>query len=258
MFKKLFAAVAGLMCLASQAVFCETALSSIIQKGKLVIGTEAGYPPFEYKDKDGKIIGFDIDVVNKVAEAMNVKVEVKEYKFEELIPALNAGEIDLIVSGMTKTLERALKVNFTEPYYQTGQVVVVGSSLKNIEMKKLDDIAYKIGVQKGTTGEKMARVKFPNAKIETYDNIDMCSIDLLKNKIDAFIYDSPLANIFVNSYPQQAYILSFELTKEYYCMAVKQGDFDFLNWLNYFINSFVNKEEYNKIFTYWFAGPQKK
>jgi len=250
MFKKIFSILSVLLFTSN--VFCETAIKRILDNKKIIVGLEAGNPPFEFKKPSGDLIGFDIDIASELAKAMNVSVEFKEYKFVDLIPALDNDEIDIIISGMTKTLERALKVNFTEPYYKTGQTVVSTAKKKDVNLSELNKKEITIGIQKGTTGETAVKKFFPQSNIKLYDNMENCGKDLVENKIDAFVYDKPLAEIFVKRYPEKTYIISGELTTEYYCFAVKQGDFDFICWLNYFIDELIKSGEYNKIYKKWF------
>src|SRR5690554_4760870 len=103
-------------------------IDKIKKNGKIVIGTAPGYMPFEMKDVDGNFVGYDIDMGNAIAASLGVKVEWKQFEFSGLIPALQTGDIDLILAGMTIRGDRAAAVSFSNPYYATGQVLLVAAS----------------------------------------------------------------------------------------------------------------------------------
>ena len=127
------------------------------EKKELVVGTNPSFAPFEFTDKkDGKVMGFDIDLINALArKAGYEKVTIKSIAFDGLIPSLESGNIDVSITGMSITDARKQKVNFTDPYYESGLMAVVKKD--NEAIKGLDDLKGKtIAVQLGTTGAKYA------------------------------------------------------------------------------------------------------
>jgi polar amino acid transport system substrate-binding protein len=104
-----------------------------IQTAKVLkVGTGAGYYPFEMLDKSGKIVGFDMDIAQAMADSLGVELEVVDFKdFDAILPALGAGQIDMILAGMTITPQRAQAVNFSQPYFQSGQSVLVNNKHKD-------------------------------------------------------------------------------------------------------------------------------
>ncbi|MDP3487415.1 MAG: transporter substrate-binding domain-containing protein, partial [Bacillota bacterium] len=103
----------------------QSTVERVLSKKKLVVGTAPGYLPFEMKDKQGNFIGYDIDLGKAIGAALKVDVEFKQYSFSALIPALQTGEIDMLIAGMTIRGDRALAVSFSNPYYATGQVLML-------------------------------------------------------------------------------------------------------------------------------------
>ena len=101
-----------------------TSLDRILQKGELVVGITGTQPPLNATTKDGKIIGFDADIAAAIAMNMGVKVKFSKMQFSELLPALEAGKVDMVLSGMTMTLSRNLKVAFVGPYYISGKGIL--------------------------------------------------------------------------------------------------------------------------------------
>jgi ABC-type amino acid transport substrate-binding protein len=159
---KMFAGIlAGLMmCVA--AAGCGGSTSSNDKKAadskkELIVGTNPSFAPFEFTDKkDGKVQGFDIDLINALAKKAGYeKVTIKSIAFDGLIPSLESGNIDVSITGMSITDARKQKVNFTDPYYESGLMALVKKD--NDAIKNLDDLKGKtIAVQIGTTGAKYA------------------------------------------------------------------------------------------------------
>jgi polar amino acid transport system substrate-binding protein len=229
-------------------------LKRILAAGKIVIGLEPNYPPFEFKPNLKDIIGFDIDVASAMAAAIGVSIEFKELSWEELIPTLADDKIDIVISGMTKTPARAAKIDFSNPYFETGQVIVLNR--KNNKIKQLTDInnpKIKVGVQKGTTGEQAARDNFAQAIIKPYDDVYACQTDLINKKIDVLVYDKPLAEEFINIFQEKVYIPFEQFTTEEYCFAVKKSDPEFMAWLNGFIADLYSSGKYDNIYNKWFT-----
>ncbi len=100
-------------------------LVQIKQRGKLLVGTEPTFPPFEFVDESNQIVGFDLDIANELAKRLGVKVEVVSLPFDSLIPALQQGKIDMVIAGMTITEDRAKVVDFSKPYFEANQAIVV-------------------------------------------------------------------------------------------------------------------------------------
>lgn len=228
-------------------------LSHITSRGVIVVGMNVGYHPFQFRNEKEEICGFDVDIAKKLAEALNVELEIKDYPWTDLIPALkNLGEIDIIISGMTRTLERAKEVNFTDPYFVTGQVVVLSEKNNHISnYQELDKEEKKIAVVKGTTGEEIARKKIPKAKFVLFDSETEVEKPLLANEIDAFVFDKPYVEFLINKHPQLK-MLPKQLSYEFYSFAVNKGELDFLLWLNYFIAELKLTGEYDAIYNKWF------
>jgi polar amino acid transport system substrate-binding protein len=225
----------------------------VLEKKVLVVGLEPSYPPFEFKSAAKEIVGFDVDIANLLAKKLGVSVKIKEVAWQELIPSLDKDEIDMVISGMTRTSSRAKEVDFTDPYFVTGQIVVMNKKTKGLD--KITDLnykKYKIGVQKGTTGEQAALDNFPEAMIKSYDDIAACQKDLLNRKVDVMVCDKPLAEDFVRVNAAKLSLPFDQFTTEEYCVALKKGDSSFISWLNSFITEFKVGTDYNTIFNKWF------
>jgi len=154
----------------------------------LRIGTEAGYPPFEYRDSSGTLKGFDIDIGNELCAKMNAKCIWVVQDFDGLIPALQAGKVDAIISSMSVTSERAKAVDFTKPYYRSpSQFVALRSSGLNGDPGTLKGKV--IGVQSGTIHQLFVEQKLPGSNEKVYDTLQDADLDLEAGRVDAVLAD---------------------------------------------------------------------
>ena len=162
------------------------------QKKELVVGTAPSFAPFEFPSEEAdKPTGFDMELIEAIGKKMGYeKVTIKGMGFDALIPAMNAGNIDVIISGMSITDARKKQVLFTDPYYESGLMVIVKKD--NNEIKSFDDLKGKrIGVQLGTTGAQEAE-KIEGAKVTNFDTSDLACIELKNGNVDAVISDLPV------------------------------------------------------------------
>jgi len=212
-------------------------LDEIRARGVLRIGQDAGYMPLYGTDEKGNRIGFEVDLAKKMAEILGVKLEFVVVNWDGIIPALISGKFDIIFSGMTITPERALKVDFTDPYLTVGQTVLYNtrkysSAPMYAELKDVKGL--KIAVQLGTTGDEAARRLFPNAKILAFDTMDEAAYQVASGRADIAVLDSIFAKYMAKKYNVLA-VSGELLTKEDLGIAVKKGNLEFLQWLNTFI-----------------------
>ncbi len=233
----------------------KSTLNEILQRGELRVGMEPGYMPFEMKDKKGKIIGFDVDVVRKMAKDMGVKLKIVPTAWDGIIAGLLAGKYDIIVSGMTITQKRNLKINFANPYISIGQTMLVRESVAKgkSSWKELDKPEYTIVTKLGVTGEIATRKMFKHAKIRTFETEADAVQELLNGKADAFVYDKPYNAMFMAKRGGKGIVFwDKDLTFEPLGWAVRKGDPDFLNWLDNFLNQIKHDGTYDKIYNKWF------
>ena len=237
----------------------KSTLNKIVQRGELRVGMEPGYMPFEMKDTKGEIIGFDVDMAKAMAKAMGVKLKLIPTNWDGILAGLITGKYDIIMSGMTVTQERNLKVNFADPYIVVGQTMLVKKSLKSKikSAKDLDKKGYKIATKLGVTGEIAARKFFKRAKIVTFETEADAAVEVLNGKADAMIYDQPYNTLFMAQKGAGKLIhLDAPLTYEPLGWAIRKGDPDFLNFLNHFLNQMKNDnvaDEYNTLYKKWFV-----
>jgi arginine/lysine/histidine transporter system substrate-binding protein len=164
----------------------------------LVMGTSADFAPFESRNTDGEIVGFDIDLANYIADELGYKLEIKDMKFDGLIGALQTNRVDLVLAGMSATEKRDKNVDFSIPYNHSGEMFV---TVKDSDVKTMDDLVGKtLGVQLGTIQEEGA-VKLQETvdfEIKRLDTAQIMIQELLANRIDVAYLDKAVATGYIN------------------------------------------------------------
>ncbi|MCL1146326.1 basic amino acid ABC transporter substrate-binding protein [Shewanella marinintestina] len=213
----------------------------------LVVGTNASFPPFEYVGgvSGDEIKGFDIDLARQIAKDAGKSLKVENMNFDSLIVALNAGKIDFIASGMTITAERQANVDFSTPYYEATQMVLVNKN--NNSINSIDDLKGKhIAVQLGSTGDIMAKTF--SKKVTAFNTGFEAVMELKNNKVDLVLFDSEPAISFLNKNPQLKMVeLDFE--PEFYGLAVPKDKAELLTSINSTLESMKNNGEYDALVT---------
>ena len=225
------------------------------QKKELIVGTEPSFAPFEFPDgKDGEITGFDMDLIKAMAKKMGYeKVTIKGMGFDALFPAMNAGQIDVAMAGMSITEERKKQFLFTDPYYESGLRAVVKKD--NDSIKSLDDLKGKtIAVQIGTTGAKYAAT-IEGAKVKTFDSSDLACLELKNGGADAVISDLPVLQYFLKQGGSQ-YAKSVGTPKkgDFYGIATAKKNKELCDKLNKALAELKKDGEYQKIYDKWFKA----
>ncbi|EXG88230.1 amino acid ABC transporter substrate-binding protein, PAAT family [Clostridium sp. ASBs410] len=248
--KKKVIAMVGVACMAALLTACagsgtKTETTAAEQKeaaGKLVMVTNAEFPPYEYYDKN-KIVGIDVDIARAIADKMGVELDVQDMAFDSLIPAVQSGKADFTAAGMTVNEDRKKNVDFTDTYAEAAQVIIVK---EGSEIKTPDDLTgKKIGVQTGTTGDIYAD-DIENADVNRYNKGMEAVMALTQDKIDAVIIDREPAKVFVKANAGLV-ILDEAFTEEEYAIAVKKDNKELLDKINGAIKELKESGELKKI-----------
>ena len=256
---KLLIACLLALCVVLPSVAVADTLDDILERGTLRVGMEPGYMPFEMTNKKGEIIGFDVDMAKRIAKAMGVELELVSTAWDGIIPALITKKFDIIMSGMTLTQERNLKISFADPYIVIGQSILVDKKLADEikYYKDLNDKKYKVASKLGTTGEQAVKRVIPKATYISFETEQEGVMDLLNGKVDAFVYDLPFNAIaFAEKGQGKVVLLDDPFTYEPLAWAVNRGNADFLNWLNNFLVQVKNDGTYDKIYKKWFLSDE--
>lgn len=229
-------------------------LERIVSRGELIVGTAASMPPLNMTTKDGKIIGIEPDIATFIAGGMGVKLTLKPMAFHELLPALEAGEIDLVMSNMTITGKRNLKVAFVGPYFISGKSILTkdiafasinsGSDLNKPEVS--------LAALKGSTSQQVVETLLPKAKLVTTDTYDDAVKLVIDKKVNALVADYPICLISTFRYPEEELSTMLKpFTFEPIGIAAPANDPLLVNWLNNFLASFKDSGELKRITDFW-------
>ena len=225
----------------------KTLLDSIKEKGVMTIGTSPDYPPFEFIGKDGKVAGLDMDLINAISKEMGVNVQLSQMGFDSIIGAVKSGQVDIGVSGFTVTPARQKSVDFTDPYFSGGQVII---AKKDSPITGAADLKGKIvGVQGGTTGEEAAN-KVGAGTVKTYQDFLVAIQELKSGNIDAVIGDQSVAKNVVAQQPEFV-VKGTPLNAEETAIIVKKGNAELVTALNDAIKKVKQSGDYDKILAKW-------
>jgi ABC-type amino acid transport substrate-binding protein len=198
---------------------------------KVRVATDASWPPFEYVDEQTKeIVGFDIDLMKAIAEKGGFEVEFINVSWDPLLAGMAQCQYDASISAMTITDERKQSFNFSDPYFEAGQVVTVRA--ENTDITGKDSLSGKtVGAQIGTTGA-IETENIEGATLKTYDDIGLAFQDLMNGQIDAVVADNPLALGYVGENPDKLKTVGEVFTDENYGIAVCKTNTDLLEKIN--------------------------
>ena len=225
-------------------------LQEVIKRGTLRVGVILSFPPFGSRNASGEPEGYDVDMAKEVANALGVQLEITDTTAADRIPNLQTGKVDLVIGNFTRTPERAKAINFTDPYIVAGEVLLVrkGSGIKGIS----DLDGKTVAVTKGSTNSDIIAKANPKAKVQAYDTTAAALLAVKQGQADATIEDSNFLTYQAKLDPTLEVTHDSLVPLEYNAFGLRQGDVDWLNWLNQFIfklnTSGKNKELYNKWF----------
>ena len=217
----------------------------------LRVGTEPAFAPFEFpKEGSKELTGFDIELVQALGKQLGYKVQIEGMGFDALIPALQAGNIDAAIAGMTITDERKKVVTFTDSYYTSGLMIMVR---KDSTVKSIDDLKGKtIACQIGTTGENKSRT-VEGAKVKAFNTQDEAALELKNGGCDAVIGDAPVIEYYMTKAGKDfAMTVGEKMEAEPYGIAVKK-DSKLAGELNKALAELKKNGEYDKLYTKWFG-----
>ena len=213
-----------------------SALQEIKDSGKLVVGTCADYPPYEWhlvQDGEDKIIGFDVDIAQTIADELGVELEVIDMDFDGLIPALSTGKVDMIIAGMNPTEERKKSVDFTDIYFtQKDALVIKSEDAKDIRSEN-DLKNSSLATQKATIQETYLLETFPEAEIQSVPKLNTAILYLVTGKVDAVLMVETVARRYVEE-NEGLEIAAFDVasTPNESAIAVAKDSEDFLDAVN--------------------------
>lgn len=212
---------------ATEADNANTSAVQVINEGKLIVATNAEFPPYEYHDGD-KIVGIDMEIADAIAKKMGLELEIEDIAFDSVILEVTSGKADMGMAGISATEERKQSVDFSDTYTTSKQLIIVK---EDSEIAKSDDLEGKtVGVQAGTTGDLLVS-DIKGATVERYSKGMDAVQALSQSKIDAVVIDSEVAKRFVSE-TTGLKVLDDAYADEEYAVAVKKGNKELLDSVN--------------------------
>jgi polar amino acid transport system substrate-binding protein len=180
-------------------------LQRILESGELRVGLSGNQPPLNMRNKRGEIIGFEVDLVKALANSMGLEVRLVPRPFAELLPALEKGDVDLVISGMTITPERNARVAFAGPYFISGKSVLTKSEMiANVtSATELDDPSRRYAALAGSTSEKFVKDVLPRSELVTTPDYDTAVKMVIDDQVDALVADYQICTLSVWRHPEE-------------------------------------------------------
>ena len=242
-FTKVLALVMALLMVAAAFAGCNSSKSMTINEGKLIMATNAEFPPYEYYDGD-KIVGIDAEVAQLLADKLGLELEIKDIDFNSIVPGVQSNKYDIGMAGMTVTEDRLKKVSFSDSYATGVQVVIVP---ENSDIKGLEDLEGKmVGVQEATTGDIYASDEFGDENVTKYQNGALAVEGLKTGKVDCVIIDNEPAKAYVAA-NEGLKILETEYAVEDYAICVNKENTELLEKINKAMDELIESGEFQKV-----------
>ncbi len=234
-------------------LIAESTIETIIKRGVLRVGMST-FVPWAMKDKNGKFIGFEIDVATRLARDTGVEAEFIPTKWDGIIPALLTGKFDVIIGGMTIRPDRNLKVNFTIPYDYSGQTICahkrLAAGFKQPEDFNRPDVI--LGARLGSTSVPAIKRIMPKAKLRLFSEEPQLYQELLNGNLHGVVASLPTPAYQALKYPDILFALTEPFSRELIGFALRKGDLDTLNYFNSWIRSVEAEGWLQERHNYWF------
>lgn len=217
----------------------------------LYVGTNAEYPPFEYLDENGNVVGFDIDLMNEISKIIGKKIEIKDMTFDGLIPALEAKTIDILIAGITATDSRKKVINFSNPYFESQQAIIVKEDNNIITNFDSLNNTYTVGVVLGYVGDVALTESKKVDKIERFNRTADTIVALQNGKIDAAIMDYPIAVGYIKNNDGLKAIKT-DLSIQELCIGFRKEDTNLLEDVNKALDTLKENGKYDELVKKYF------
>mgnify|MGYP001366606048 CR=1 FL=1 len=232
----------------------------VVSLGKLalVVGSSLDFPPFEYKEGND-IVGFDIDLIKAIEQMWGEDIVIKDISFDQLIPSLRSGQVDLIVSGLTITENRKEVIDFTIPYFDWGEIIL-STKGANKDMVLEDLAGQKIAFQGGSTAHELVAAlakKHPDTQLMLFDSLEEVWMAVEEDKADAAVVPYPLTAHYLNTHRENNLQMVGKVFSVYpEGIAVQKGNQKLLDKLNESLKTLKENGTYDRLFEKWFGLPR--
>jgi polar amino acid transport system substrate-binding protein len=224
----------------------------------LVVGMELAYPPFEMRDERGEPAGVSVDLARALGQALGRPVQIRNLPFDGLIPALKTGRIELIISSLTATPERAASIDFSEPYLKTGLCLLTGARSDVLSLADLSRPGRTVVVKKGTTGHLYAARHLQAARVVVLDKETTAALEIAQGKADAFLYDQMSTFNNWRKHPESTRALLEPFQAEQWAMGIRKGNDALRGAVNAFLADYKAAGGFDRLGDKWLAEQKEE
>ncbi|CAC9927736.1 arginine ABC transporter, periplasmic arginine-binding protein ArtP family protein [Aedoeadaptatus coxii] len=223
----------------------DAAAKEIKEKGKLVMATSADYPPYEWhlmKDGKDEIVGFDVEIAKAIAQEIGVELEIKDLDFDGIIPSITSGQADIGIAGMSATPEREEAANFSIPYFENEQVVLVRKEDAD-KYKKVEDFAGKVvGAQTGSVQESTVRENFPkDVELKSLSKLNNLAMEVKNKTADALVISKSSGAQYAKQFPELVAIDPGVPKEPGVCVTMKKGNDALTAYVNQVLQKLIDE-----------------
>jgi polar amino acid transport system substrate-binding protein len=243
------------LCLSNTSLAASPVLDRVIETGVLRVAMSVDQPPFNVRSRDKSVVGFDVDLAKALAEAMQVDLEIVEIPFGDLLAGLIAGKADMVISGMTITLERTREVSFIGPYVLSGKSLLTTAGVKGVvtDSAEFNHSEIRVVALKNSTSESFVQRNLPEADLQTISNYNEGIQMLLTGKIDAVVADIPILKLSMLRYPDVGLgMIEPPLSIEPIGIAIPNNDAQFENFVRNYMFSLDKSGLTARLYQKWF------
>lgn len=217
------------------------------------VATDSNFVPFEFQDPEtGEMKGFDIDLIQALADEAGIEIEFETLEFSGLIAGMESGRFEMGIAGITITEDRKKKIDFSDPYYDAGLITVVQAENEDIAM--MNDISGKtVATRTGSTSYDYLIENYPDAEVIPFEGIVEAYMELRSGRVDAVVYDSPNAQYYANEKSEGSLKVVGDIAEaQQYGIAFKQGS-ELVQPFNEALAKFIKDGTYDDIYEKWFG-----
>jgi glutamine transport system substrate-binding protein len=217
-----------------------------------VVATDTSFVPFEFQE-DGEYVGFDIDLINAVADEAGFEIELETTNFDGIIPGLQTGSFDIAIAGISIREDRKESVDFSDPYYESG--LRIGVNIDNDDINDIDDLEGKtIATRLGSTSADYIDQNIEGAEANQYEQLDQAYLAVENGSVDAILYDAPNVAYYIQTQGEDSMKMVGDLYQaENYGIAISKGQEELVAAINDALATIRDNGTYDEIYEKWFG-----